>query len=135
MQRLIFLQQQYIDTTSEDKQSKKETSALQQKQFLQSVAAFKEQMSPLSKSFRITKQLQPEALLIEYGDDIADDMYKALISCDVVDIIDSIIPHNIDTISSSEELNGIACRQVDKTVDNSAEEVEALRNKMARYMK
>lgn len=133
MQRLIFLRQQYIDPG--DKQSKKETAVLQQKQFLQSVAAFKEQISPLSKSFRITKQLPPEALLIEYRDDLAEDMYEALCSAESVEVIDSIIPHNIDTISSSEELNGIACRQVDKTVDNSAEEVEALRNKMSRYMK
>ena len=134
MQKLIFLRQQYIDPT-EDKLSKKETTSIQQNQFLQSVASFKEQMTSLSKSFKIVKELPPDVLLIEHPDEICSEMYDALLAADIVEIIDSIIPQNIDTIENSSEL---CCGGYDNILiasDNNDTSVDELKNKMSRYMK
>jgi hypothetical protein len=125
MQKLIFLRQEYIDP-SVDNLSKKEVADLQQKQFLQSIELFNAQM--IGQSFKAVKYIPADAILIEYDDALNDAMYKVLCSADVVDIIDSIIPQNIESIGESSEMCG-------NQVHQNANDIDELKNKMAGYMK
>ena len=89
MKRCIFLKQEYVEP---GQLKKPELAAAKDNQFKQTVLLFKSQMKEISKSFKILKELSPEAVVIEYADDLQDKMYEMLCAADIVQTIDSILP-------------------------------------------
>ena len=93
MKKLIFLKQEYVD----DKLTKTESIKAHEKIFQQSIVLFKKQSKELldNKSFKILKEVRPDAILIEYSEDIHTRMYESLCKVDIVASIDSIIPKEL----------------------------------------
>ena len=130
MQKLIFLKQEYLDA-DEEKLSKKEAADLRQKHFLQTVIKFESQIKGIF--FKVLKELPPEALFIEYNDTDDEKIWECFHASDIVDIVDSIIPQNIDEITNSDDICGYYnCAGMHHTEDI---DVENLKNKMSKYMK
>lgn len=92
MKKLIFLVQEYVEA-----KNKTELVAARQKIFEQSVKTFKEQMKDLfaAKTFKILKEVPPDAVLIEYADVMDDKIWEALRAAEIVSVVDSLVPSDI----------------------------------------
>ena len=92
MKKLVFLIQEYVEA-----KNKTELAAAQQKVFQQSIKTFKEQMKDLfdAKSFKILKEVPPDAILIEYAEVMDVQMWESLRKAEIVSIVDAMIPNDI----------------------------------------
>ncbi len=94
MKRLIFLKQEYVDETI---LNKSEVIKAYEKYFLQSIKSFKAQLKEQidNNSFKILKEVRPNAILIEFDSEDYDKLYEKFCKADIVAIIDSIIPKEL----------------------------------------
>jgi uncharacterized protein YnzC (UPF0291/DUF896 family) len=90
MKKLIFLKQEWLETKG---LKKTEISNAQEDLFQEYIKLFKEQMKSLliTKSFKIIKETPPNSLLIEYLDEIDNQMWIALRAAKIVDVVDCMI--------------------------------------------
>lgn len=95
MKRLIFLKVEYLDLEGK-KVSKAKEQEMRTELCQKSIKCFKKEMKDWldNKSVKITKEYDTEepSVIIQFEDEKLDDLYKKLISVDIVDIIDAIIP-------------------------------------------
>lgn len=94
MKRLIFLKVEYLEV--DKKMNKAKEQEARTKLCRTSINQFKKDMKEWldNKSIQITKEYdtaEPSALII-FDEKVWDELYKKLISIDVVDVIDNIIP-------------------------------------------
>ncbi len=95
MKRLIFLKVEYLDLEGK-KVSKTKEQEMRTELCQKSIKQFKKDMKEWldNKSIKITKEydIDEPSIIIQFEDEKLDELYKKLVSVDIVDIIDSIIP-------------------------------------------
>jgi hypothetical protein len=95
VKRLIFLKVEYLDLEGK-KVSKTKEQEMRTELCQKSIKQFKKDMKEWldNKSIKIIKEydIDEPSVIIQFEDEKLDELYKKLISVDIVDIIDSIIP-------------------------------------------
>lgn len=95
MKRLIFLKSEYLDLEGK-KVSKAKEQEMRAELCQKSIKQFKKDMKEWldNKSIKITKEydIDEPSVLIVFDEKVWDPLYKKLISVDIVDIIDNVIP-------------------------------------------